>query len=89
MSRQISSVKLTETYLDNLTSIFNCCKLYIDNSCVWDDTVDVENYITYTCAIENFFRSHLNDNMYVKSIKIKVVEFHHSIIKITTCKRSK
>ena len=80
--KQNSELKLSDwDYLNKIVSDFGCCKLFVNDICVWDDAVEVSEYVPYTDALNNFFEEHAEfKNSYIKTIDIDIVHFHHSII---------
>lgn len=57
-------------------------KIYYNRKCIWDDTLSIdEGWIPLKCALDNFRNTHEDHNrIVVTNIKIKIVQWHHSII---------
>ena len=61
--------------------VFNPIKIYYIRKLIWDDTLDVENWIPLDESINILKKLCLDYNkIIITDIKIKIVEFHHSVI---------
>ena len=62
----------------NCAKWYNPIKIYYNRKCIWDDNLSAEEgWIDMNKAIEQFCGDRL---IYIDSLKIKIVEWHHSII---------
>ena len=77
---EISFVGAIETVLHN----FGAIKIYYNNELVWDDSLSIDDgWMPPHKAIERFKRKHPRwRDIIVYSVKIDIVEWHHSIIKL-------
>ena len=81
-----SSITLKDVLFDfNMTYEFCCLKLLVNGEVVWDDDVDINNYVEYDDACKEYLSEH--PDLVVINIDIQIVSFHHSIINITCVKR--
>lgn len=75
-------IKRSEIGLDEALRkilVFNPIKIYYNRKLIWDDTLDIKNWISLDRSINIFKKLHYN-KIIITDIKIKIVEFHHSII---------
>lgn len=63
---------------------YNPIKIYYNNKLIWDDTLSLdEGWMTPNKAIEKFKLEHKWwDHIVVNSIKINIVEWHHSVVNL-------
>ena len=77
-------IKRSEISLDEALRkilVFNPIKIYYNRKLIWDDTLDVENWVPLDESINILKKLCLHYNkIIITDIKIKIVEFHHSVI---------
>jgi hypothetical protein len=68
--------------LNDILRSYGPVKIYYNNKLIWDDDLSLdEGWITLYEAIEKFKASNPKwDKIKVHSIKIDIVQFHHSIV---------
>ena len=66
-------------------------KIYYNRKCIWDDMLSIdEGWIPLKRALDNFRNAHEDHNrIVVTNIKIKIVQWHHSIIYLKGKKKEK
>ena len=76
-----SELGLMEALNDVLRN-YGPVKIYYNNELIWDDDLSLdEGWITLYEAIEKFKMSNPKwEKIKVRSIKIDIVQFHHSIV---------
>lgn len=79
-----SEITLQEALFDSgIIDKFGCCKIFIDDEILWDDEVEMWQYVSLEDAWEKYRKSHSKYKNYkVTKIDIEIVHFHHSIISI-------
>lgn len=85
--------KYTEiSLMDAISMVDNFCpiKIYYNGKLVWDGDASMGAYISFETAIGNFKIKNPNwGNILIHSIKIDIVDFHHSIIRLKGRERGK
>ena len=63
---------------------FNPVKIYYNRKCIWDDTLNIDDgWMPLKDALDLFRDTHKDyEQIIATSVKIKVVEWHHSVIYI-------
>ncbi len=81
-----SNLRLLDVIRDVYKSDLFCpIGIYVDDKLFWESPDDIADFISIETCIENFERDFKNYNeIYVKDLSVKIVQFHHSIIYITT-----
>lgn len=79
-----SEIDLTYVLFNsNILHEYGCCKLVVNDEVVWDDDVEMDEYIKFEDALNMYKDSHPNWEDYrVVDIDIQIVHIHHSIISI-------
>jgi hypothetical protein len=79
-----SEITLQEALFDSgIIDKFGCCKIFINDKVLWDDDIALWEYIRLEEAWEKYKATRLNYEDYkVIKIDIKIVDFHHSIIRV-------
>ena len=86
-----SNLRLLDVIKDvYMSDLFCPIGIYVDYKLFWESPDDIEDFVSIETCIENFKRDFKNyDEIYVKDLSIKIVQFHHSIISISTTLNSK
>ena len=78
--------KCTEiSLMDALSMVENFCpiKIYYNGKLLWDGDAAIGACISFETALENFKIKYPNwGHILIHSIKIDIVDFHHSIIRL-------
>lgn len=63
-------------------------KLYYNNTLIWDDCVDADIAIPLNVALLQFEeKTNSLKNIIIHSVKIEIVDFHHSVVYLTGVER--
>ena len=63
-------------------------KLYYNSTLIWDDCVDADVAVPLNVALLEFEKkTDALKNIIIHSVKIEIVDFHHSIIYLTGVER--
>ena len=67
-------------------------KVFVNNILVWDDDVDLTNMTSYAEAVEAIaenkkkYEDIFSKPNYVLAVNFEIVDYHHSIVRVTTFK---
>lgn len=80
MKHKLSTIGFDEAI--HPVMLFSPVKIYYNKKCIWDDTLSIdEGWVSLKEALDNFRNAHKDyERIIVTNIKIKIVEWHHSII---------
>lgn len=80
MKHKSSVITLIEAIHSAMT--FSPMKIYYNKKCIWDDTLSIDDgWLPLKDALDNFRNTHEDyERIIVTSAKIKIVEWHHSVI---------
>ena len=80
MKHKLSTIGFDEAI--HSAMLFSPVKIYYNKKCIWDDTLSIdEGWVALKDALDSFRNTHKDyERIIVTNVKIKIVEWHHSVI---------